>query len=79
MLFSVRTDGNLQLNLNLHELYFSIFFPFQPLNSGECRQSFVGKVVTANTASHCRWEGLFRKLIKPLTCEVWEEVLTIPH
>jgi len=38
------------------KLNFSIFFLSMPLNSEECRQSFVG-LVTANTASQWSWGG----------------------
>jgi len=38
----------------LSKLNFFIFSPSLPLNSGECRKSFVG-LVTTNTTSQWRW------------------------
>jgi len=61
--------GDTRVCLNPHKLHFSIFS-----HSDEWRQSFV-RLVTTNTASQWRWgRSLIGKLIKPLSCEIWEAV-----
>jgi len=61
----------------LKERNFSILFLSMPLNSDQCRQSFVG-LLTTSMAYSGGGERLFGKLIRPLTCEVREPIPTVP-